>query len=265
MDFLFSEIGITGMLLMILILFFLLGFIKGLVKTGMALLTIVLSSYAAWWGYNHGESLLSDYIANLPSYINIICASLAGLVVFCTFYKVFRFIVNPFHGEDKESRSGWNFGLPSALLSLGLSVCFIFFLVNRLRTTNELDHLKEMMTQGMDKVPNRSGMHKLIIDKLSEYKIGQYLLNHDPLWESNRGKLAKLAVIYYQSEPDSMLENSEVTAILTDPEFVNWIMSQGDVIQALKEQDISALWESDGLDKALESKSLEQKLANLSI
>ena len=91
----FSGIGIVGILLLVLVFFALVGFVKGLAKTLMALVTLAASGFAAWWSYNHGPSRLGLYFENVPDFMNIVCAMFSGVLIFYVLYKIFYFIAHP--------------------------------------------------------------------------------------------------------------------------------------------------------------------------
>ncbi len=262
----FSGIGIVGILLLVLVFFALVGFVKGLAKTLMALVTLAASGFAAWWSYNHGPSRLGLYFENVPDFMNIVCAMFSGVLIFYVLYKIFYFIAHPFESEDEEERKkGWNFGFPAGLISLMFAACFVYFCVNRMRTTDELSELKQMMAHGAGSADQRSGWHKTVMDQLNGSALGKWLFRHDPLWDDNKAKLAKLAIIYYQSGPEGLANNPQATAVLTDPEFAEWVVQQADLVKALKDQDPSALWESGILEKALEQPDLLAKVTEVEL
>jgi len=72
----FSEISIIGGIILILLLCAFIGFVKGLFKTGLALITLAGSGFAAWWGYNHATSYFSQWIPNQPEFMNVIYTGL---------------------------------------------------------------------------------------------------------------------------------------------------------------------------------------------
>ena len=257
-----AEIGIVGVLILIVAVFCIIGFIKGLVKTLMALFTLGASGFAAWWGYHHGPALVREYLPETPAYTHIICSVLGGFLVFFLFYKVFNFIVNPFEG-DEENEKKWNFGIPAAGISVLFALGFVYFGINRMRTTHELDKMKEIMAHGIENAPKPEGIHQFVIESLESSKIGQFIFQNDPLWEQNRVKLAKLAILYCQSGSKVAHEHPETKEILTHPAFLAWISEKADISAAIKHGDPSALWDSENLDKMLKNKELGNLLTRV--
>lgn len=259
-----GEIGIVGGLILIVISFCIIGFIKGLVKTLMALITLSVSGFTSWWGYNHGSSQVKHYIPEAPEFTNIICSVVGGGLVFYLFYKIFHFIVNPFDGDD-DGKKKWNFGFPAASVSFLFALCFVYFVINRMRTTEELDKMKAMMAHGIENAPAREGIHKFIIENLQSSTIGQFIFQNDPLWEQNRAKIAKLAIIHVKSGAQSLAENPQASEILTHPDFLEWISKNSDIAATIEAGDPSALWNSGALEQLLDHPKLSDLLKNLKI
>jgi len=96
---------------------------------------------------------------------------------FFLLYKLFHFIVNPFESDDDDKKKKWNFGFPAALISLLFALCFVYFVVNRLRTTDELNKLSELMEKGISEKTNDTGIGSFIIEKISANPIGSLIFN----------------------------------------------------------------------------------------
>ncbi len=261
-----GEIGVIGTLILIVLIFCIIGFIKGLVKTLMALFTLAASGFAAWWGYHHGPALVRDYLPDAPAYANtsIISSILGAVLVFFLFYKVFHFIVNPFEG-DEESEKKWNFGAPAVMISLLFALGFIYFGLNRMRTTHELDKIKNLMAHGIENAPKQEGIHQFVIESLQNSKIGQFIFQNDPLWEQNRAKLVKLGILYHQSGAQVALNHPDTKDILTHPTFLEWVSKKTDLDSAIRHEDPSTLWNSSELDNVLESKELNKLIESLTL
>jgi len=217
----FSEISIIGGIILILLLCAFIGFVKGLFKTGLALITLAGSGFAAWWGYNHATSYFSQWIPNQPEFMNVIYTGLGGIVVFCILYKIFSFISNPFESDDEKK--GWGFGVPAAGISFLL--------------------------------------HQFVMKKLESNKLGRLILDFDPLWNCDRENLTKAIVYYFQKGEQIEQEDEAAARLIKDPDFQNWIKDNSEeFIQAVQNRDSSQLWESDAVTAFLENPEWADKL-----
>jgi hypothetical protein len=250
-----EDIGITGILLLVLAFFFIVGFVKGLIKTLMALITLGGSGLAAWWGFNHGPSFLGQYFENLPEWTSTVCSIFSGVLVFYLFYRIFQFVVNPFSGQDTDKKKPWNFGFPAATTSFLFAACSVYFVINRLRTSDELAKLNHLMHQENAPIEKNSGLHQFLITSITKSQIGKIILEHDPLWDSNRGKLAKLAILYQNLNSQEIVHNPIIKEI--------FVIQQSEIIKAIEKNDASSLWQAEALKKALSIESLKEKLQKL--
>lgn len=256
-----SSIWIITILLGIIALFALISFLKGIAKTALALITLGVSGCVAFWGYHHGPSWLSDYL-DPPAYSNIILAVVLGTAVFWSFYKMGSFLANPF--QNKESKCG--FGLPAALLCVPIACCLLYITINRLRTSDQLTTLKVMMNHELSsQAEGMEGIPAQVMHYLEDSQVGKLILDHDPLWQDDHMKLAKLAIIYHQAGPDALLDNPEATAIFTDPTFIETIVNNDTIEQSIENQQPSDLIQAESLKKAAQNPQLKELLTKLTL
>lgn len=82
----------TGIILIIgfclIGIFLIYSFIKGMIRLGINLTLISISSFIALWCYFQATPLLKNYLEELPEKTNLICAIACGLVTFFISKKV---------------------------------------------------------------------------------------------------------------------------------------------------------------------------------
>ena len=259
-----SEISIVIVLLLVLVLFAFLGFVKGLLKTGLGLVTLAGGGFAAWWGYHYVPSKLSEYWEGIPSFMNIVCAAVIGALVFFVLHRLCHFIINPFDAKKGDSKTGWNFGLPAAMISLFLALVVVCLGLNRMRETDQINQMREIMTHGVVK-HERSGVHKFVIEEVGQSSLGAFVFSIDPLWDEKRAKLATLLVMFFKVGSEAVADNKEALALMNSVEFHRWAMSDKKALEALRRKDAAGLWNAELLDQGLENPDIVEKLEGLEL
>ncbi len=207
------------------------GFLKGLIRTVMALLCLGIAGYAGLWGYEHSHDFTDSWSAIPSIWAPKIVALITGTVVFIICRYVLRFLVDPFNQSEAGKKIG--FGLPAAALSLcaGLALIWLGFTGVRYATAlSELHDTRRVLRLDDSKSAQDTSalLHKIhtVLDSTS---IGKWQRATDPFYASGKLALSKLLVMYYD-EPTRL-------KLLADPKF-NELLNSPTFIQLISSEDI---------------------------
>ena len=141
------DIGATGAIIIIVIIFTLLGLVKGMVRMFFGLVSLVAASIAAYWGFQRGDAVAGYMIANPEPWMAGAVGIFMGLAVFFAARAIFSMVVKPTKVIDgkKQNRAGMG-----GLLGIVGGLAFAFFLFSGVRylgTITELDWLKKCLAE----------------------------------------------------------------------------------------------------------------------
>lgn len=220
----FPDLGATGIIAAVIVALAVIGFLKGLVRTVLALVCLGIAGYAALWGHEHASDLTSPWMENPGAWVPKVIGVLTGLAVFFICRYLLKFLVNPFN----ESRTGKKigFGLPAAALSLCAGFAIIWLGFTGIRyggSLAELRHTRHLVLNQGDEDSADYPTPLLVRAKhaLDASSAGQWQLRTDPFDDPVRLKLCKLLILYHHPPTRrKMLADPELSTLLNDAAFL---------------------------------------------
>ncbi|MBK1830296.1 CvpA family protein [Verrucomicrobiaceae bacterium R5-34] len=218
------DLGATGIIGVIIVAFFVIGFLKGLIRTVLALICLAIGGYTALWGHEHASELTGPWISNPGPWLPKIIAVITGLVVFFICRFLLKFLVDPFDRSKTGERFG--FGLPAALMSLcaGLIVLWAAFTgVRYAGSLAEIRHTRHLVlaNHGSDAESVTEPLLMQAKHSLDSSSVGQWQRTTDPFDHPDRIALCKLLIMYHHPQiRQKMLLDRELNELLNDPIFI---------------------------------------------
>ena len=199
----------------VIVAFIVIGFIKGVVRIILALVSLSVSSYLSWLGYGFFQEF-THATSQIPS----IGAGSIGITSFVLVMRVMRFIINPFNKSKAGSALG--FGKAGALLSLlaiivalWVSGTGIRYIGSIAELRNTYNILKEKPTKSRDQTTLRV---KNLIDG---HATGKLLRHLDPVSSEQQLTFAKIMLMYHD-EPTrrKMLKSPRFNELFNSKSFL---------------------------------------------
>ncbi|MFK7909573.1 MAG: CvpA family protein [Akkermansiaceae bacterium] len=233
----FPDIGATGIIAAVIIALAVIGFLKGLMRTVLALVCLGIAGYAALWGNEHASDLTSPWIENPGPWMPKVIGIATGLVIFFICRYILHFLVNPFNQSKTGKKIG--FGLPAAALSLcaGLAILWLGFTGIRYGgSLAELRHIRELINQRDDETMDYS-LPILLRAKnaLDASSPGNWQQRIDPFNDPERLKLCKLLILYHHSPTRQQMLNEQ---------NLNTLLNRTSFLELAYEESVSALAQS---------------------
>ena len=126
-----TEIGTSGIIILVIGVLTALGFIRGTVKLIFLVFTIAGAGYAAYWGSQEGLTYLQRQWPGAPQQLGMVFAAICGIVAFYLLSKIFGFFTNPFENSGVISEIA--FGVPAAMISLVAATSLVWLSLNFLK------------------------------------------------------------------------------------------------------------------------------------
>ena len=227
-----QDLGATGIIGLVILAFAVIGFLKGLMRTVLAMVCLGIAAYTALWANEHTIDLTGPWISNPGPWLPKIVAVITGLAVFFICRYLLNFIVDPFNRSKTGKRIG--FGLPAALLSLcsGLTILWLAFTGIRYGgSLAELSYtrhllLKEESNEKESHHVNRASSYAVPLllkakHSLDASSAGKWHQSTDPFYTPGKLTLCQLLVIYHHMpKREKLLKDPALNSLLNNPAFL---------------------------------------------
>lgn len=260
-----NELSTSGIIMLVIAVFTLLGFIRGAVRLVFLLFTIVGAGYAAYLGSEEGLEYIQKYWPAAPEQLGNIFAVICGLVAFYLLSKIFSFFTDPFENSSFISRIA--FGIPAALVSLIAASGLVWLSLNFLKDKGAESEIKYWITQDNANKDTRLKHYPKLASlkqNFQESTLGKKIANLYKLHESEKHNLAKLLVIANTSADkiNELAQDERVMNILRNPK-VRSLMNEPSVRKQIAENDVKGLLSNQSLRAALKEKQLMEDLISI--
>jgi len=218
------DIGATGIIVTVILAFAVIGFLKGLIRTVLAVVCLGLAGYAAFWGHEHATDLTGSWVSGSGEWMPKIIAVVTGIIVFVLCRAMLNFLVDPFNRSKAGKHIG--FGLPAAFLSICAGLGILWLACAGIRYGGSLAELRLTRHQILDASPSRADTYAapLMVQAkhaLDASSIGKWHRSTDPFYIPGRLTLCKVLVMYHHPQTRRDLLNNPVTnTLLNHPEFL---------------------------------------------
>jgi hypothetical protein len=222
----FQDLGATGIITIVVLAFAIIGFLKGLIRTVLAMVCLGIAGYTALWGNEHASDFTGPWINNPGPWLPKIIAIITGLAVFFICRYILNFLVDPFNRSTTGKRIG--FGLPAAALSLCAGLAILWLSLTGIRYGGSLAELRYTQHQVLKDKAESGGASAYAAPLLLKAKysldassVGKWHQHTDPFYKPGRVTLCKILVIYHNSPLRSqLLENPALNSLLNNPSFL---------------------------------------------
>jgi len=252
----FQDLGATGIIAIVVLAFAIIGFLKGLMRTVLAMVCLGIAGYTALWGNEHASDLTGPWINNPGPWLPKIIAIITGLAVFFICRYILNFLVDPFNRSKTGKRIG--FGLPAAALSLCAGLAILWLSFTGIRYGGSLAELRYTQHQVLKDKAESGGASAYAAPLLLKAKysldassVGKWHQRTDPFYKPGRVTLCKILVIYHNSPLRSqLLENPALNSLLNDPSFLE-LAYQEDIKKQAASGNPRALFAADLISTTL--------------
>lgn len=263
----FGEIGVSGVILIVIIAFAAFGFAKGALKLLYGFLCLVGTLIAGWAGYTFGYPALLTKWPVMPENGEYACALAAALLTFFILKSLTDFFANPFASEEERKKGSGLTGLLTGF-AMGFVLCLLgmYKLVDK-STRAELDYWVSQATEAApEELPNLAKLKYDILHSPIARQVTHFL-SLDNGAEENLSKLVLIQI----AAPEKMqqlaqdpavaqaLDSEDLQGFLNDP-LVRQSIESGDTAAILEHPQFSSLLEDPELNAAIAQIDIEQAL-----
>jgi len=226
MDFLgeinFNELGTSGTITLLLVVFTVVGFIRGAVKLVFMLFSLAGAGYAAYWGAEVAYVRALESWVDAPAWLSDAIALGAGLFAFFILSKIFSFFIEPF--ETSSFLGRFVVGIPAAIISLTAAIGLVWGSLIFLKSKGAESELRYWMSQDETEGTKLTSYPTMAVLKQSfeESFIGEKVMGFYKVGNKNEHTLAKLLIIEKVSSEKlfSLADNVPVRNLFENPRMI---------------------------------------------
>lgn len=260
----FQDIGTVGIIGIILLTFASIGFCKGLIRTLLAILCLVIAGYVAIWGQEHAHELTGSWVKNPGPWLSWGIGIIAGLIAFILCRYLLHFLVNPFNSSKTGRRIG--FGFPAALITFCLGAAFIWLLLSGIRCGGSLAEIEDTqfkLHEGDDNSSTDDRIHRYTTPLLLRAKraldtssAGKWHQLTDPFHSPEKITLCKILIFYHHTPSrHRMLKIPALNALLNQASLID-LAHRDEIKKAVVSQHPGELFFAQAVSNALSNQTL---------
>ena len=225
-----SDTGTYGVIGVILLVFAVAGFFRGLIQTTLGILCLSIAAYCAYRVHQRAYELITPWIEDPQPWLCWTVAAAAGLLAFIVCRFLFRFLIDPFNVSKTGQRIG--FGFPAAVITSCVGLAFIWMCMVGVRYLGCVAELQQTSAGIRTEEPQASTpqiTHERVLpwliaarQSLDQSSLGSWHLRTDPFHLEDRLKLSRLLLYFHDTHSrHSMLTKPEFLAIINQTAFLN--------------------------------------------
>ena len=271
------DISIFGVIGIIIIIFIVIGLIRGFVRMTFGLIALSAGILASFWGFRHGASIAGTLIENPDPWMSAAVGVILGLAIFFVARALFGILLSPAGSKDGKARKIAPIG---GILGLVMGAAFVWFCLAGVRyigTLSELDWVREAIqdkewlnaTTNEDREAKRPPQP--IFSKLKrglDTSIpGQLHEKIDRLNSRSRANLSKLTILADNEQAVTRAYlTADVRKAARQTQINTLLVKQSAKLKAFYEEGhYSALLHSDFIKEACKTKEAKEQLEGLDI
>ncbi|MGJ8672661.1 hypothetical protein [Rubritalea sp.] len=259
----FGEIGISGLILIVVIAFAAFGFAKGALKMLYGFFCLLGTLVAAGAGYKFGYPALLGIWPTMPEYGEYACALAAAIAAFLLLKTITDFFSNPFSNEEERKKGS---GITGLLTGFAMGFVLCFFGLNKLVDKGTRAEIDYWIAQATEAAPEElPDLAKLKYDIVNSPIVIQVTRLFD-LNKSASQNLSKLVIMQVVA-PDKIKQLSQdpiIAETLQHPKIQNLLQSQ-EVRLSIENGDTSAILTNPEFTSLLEDPELNDAIAQIDI
>ncbi len=256
--FSFFDIGISGALAVVVLVFVGIGLVKGMVRMAFGLVALTAGILAGLWGFQKGASIAGTVISDPDPWMSAAVGIMLGLAIFFVARALFGVLLSPVSVKDGKKK---NLAVPGGLLGLIMGFGFVWFCLSGLRyigTLAELDWIKSAIADKTKIEKVSQPLFAKIKRALDSTGPGKLHEKSDFLNDRARANLAKLTVLV-----ESKLA---VATAATDKDVREAVLQEGINAMLLKQSaDLKTYIDSGQYSHLLQSKPIKEACDNADV
>lgn len=211
MDLNITNLGITGLLGLIILVATVMGFIKGFARMFFGLISITLGALGAYWGFTRGGPMLHNYFSEPPSWLPAAAGLVVGLALIYLSRMILGTMLKPVKLVDGKKQNHAGMG---GIFGIATGTALVFFGISSIRylgTIAEIDRLDRAI--GEKTIDKKVSVSPFIYAKnfLDSTKPGQIHQGFDPINDPARAQLAKLKVLTQEQHAINVAAGTNLT------------------------------------------------------
>ncbi|MCS5538377.1 MAG: CvpA family protein [Roseibacillus sp.] len=271
------DISIFGVIGIIIIIFIVIGLIKGFVRMTFGLIALSAGILASFWGFRHGASIAGTLIENPDPWMSAAVGVILGLAIFFVARALFGILLSPVGSKGGKARKIAPLG---GILGLVMGAALVWFCLAGVRyngTLSELDWVREAIqdkewlsaTTNEDREAKRppQPIFSKLKRGLDTSTVGQFHAEHDFLNDRSQANLSKLTILVDNEQAATRAYlTKDVRKAARQTQIDTLLVKQSAKLKAFYEEgQYSQLLHSDFIKEACETKEAEEQLEGLDI
>ena len=247
-----QEMGPTGVLVAVALVFGILGLIKGVAKVLCFVLSAILAIAGAYFGHAHSGLVLDHISADPAPWMRYLVASTVAIGLVAMVRLVFRFF---FISEDEEGRH--HFGVKGLLVGTALGVLVMYsglLGINYAAAVDELKDTKDSLlnpTNDPEPPEGKSSTWQTVSRFLKKSELSNWQAKLDPFNDPEKLEIAKSLL-------ESELKKKRHPAGSPENPIIAEAVDEEDIARSVERDDFGALLNSDAVRREL-AKRLQER------
>lgn len=190
-----SDIGTGGAIAVVLLVFVIIGFAKGMVRMTFGLVALAAGMLAGLWGFQKGASIAGLLISSPDPWMSAAVGAILGLAIFFVARALFGVLLSPIKVKDGKSK---RLALPGGLLGFIMGAGFCWFLLSGIRYVGTLAELQWIRAAVADPTKVEQVAEPLLVKVkrlVDSSRAGQAHEQFDFINDRSRANLAKLNIV----------------------------------------------------------------------
>ncbi len=271
------DISIFGVIGIIIIIFIVIGLIKGFVRMTFGLIALSAGILASLWGFKNGAYLAATLIENPDPWMSAAVGIILGLAIFFVARALFGILLSPAGSKNGKARKIAPLG---GMLGFVMGAAFVWYCLAGVRyngTLSELAWVREAIqdkewlnaTTNENREANRPSQP--IFSKLKRgldtSTAGQFHEKIDRLNSRSQANLSKLTILVDNEQAATRAYlTKDVRKAALQTQINTLLVKQSAKLKAFYEEgQYSALLHSDSIKEACATKEAEEQLEGLDI
>jgi len=260
----FSSTSVSSSLMVLLIVFAILGFLKGAVRLVFFVVTLAGAAFAAYWGCEFGLDYIRQHWATVPDVSGNVIGAICGFLAFMVLRKIFGILTDPM--EQSGLIGKFAFGIPAAIVSTVIAAGLVWFGVNQLRDKGTQDEMKYWISQNSDEPMKKIPVLAKLKNKFEDSAIGKGISSVYHMQDDEQHNLARLVVLANTSrEKLSELKNDPaVQRVFRNEKVRKLLIENVDIQRAIDNNNPKVILENPELLEILKDPGLRKDLQGVS-
>jgi hypothetical protein len=260
----FGEIGASGVIMLVILVFAALGFAKGALKLFYGFLCLVGTLVAGWAGYKFGYPFVLEKWPEIPDYGQYVCAIVSAILAFLLLKALTDFCSNPFSREEEERKKGSGILGLLAGFALGFGICLLGMhrLVDK-GTRAEIDYwIAQASDAAPHDLPSLAKLKYGFLNSAAGKQVARFIKQD----ESGAQNLAKLAIMQVAAPEklEALAADPAIASTLKSPQVQEFLQDSA-IKESIEKGDTAAILTHPGFIALMADPELNHAIAQIDI